>query len=177
MAVKFETDDGVEITPGLRVFTNDACWGTVEAQQFERGGRANPGGDLFDGWFQVELENGAGTRSYDGERMSTVKTAGLVSTSEIPEQEAPISPSEDEEVNATRAHRAQCALEAYADASGLRMSMSTDPANDDGSFVNVAGDLIADLCHLADQHGWSPEELMGRAELHFGAEHIDPVKD
>jgi hypothetical protein len=64
------TVDRVPITPGLRVFTNDCEWGTVEPGQFTRGGLSDPGGELFDGWYSVSLPNG-GTRRYDGERLST----------------------------------------------------------------------------------------------------------
>ena len=69
----WETDDGVEITPGLRVFTNDWEWGTVLPEQFTRGGSCDPGGKYFDGWFRVALDTNPGdTRGglYNGERMS-----------------------------------------------------------------------------------------------------------
>jgi hypothetical protein len=64
------TSDGVEITAGLRVFTNDWVWGTVSARQFERGGMTDPGGQYFDGWYDVELDTGR-TALLNGERMTT----------------------------------------------------------------------------------------------------------
>ena len=68
----YRTADGVEITPGLRVYTIDCVWGTVEAAQFTPGGRTDPGGDCFDGFFKVEVGTGD-IRLYDGSRMSTRK--------------------------------------------------------------------------------------------------------
>lgn len=82
MAVKYLTYDGVEIVAGLRVYTNNARWGTVEAKQFTRGRSTDPGGEFFKGWFDVVEDDdqgqpGRGTVLLDGERMSTVKPAGL----------------------------------------------------------------------------------------------------
>lgn len=78
---KYYTDDGVEITPGLRVFTNDWSWYVVGSKQFtERDDNGepylnNPGGQYFDGWFRCWPEGtseseGNGT-IYNGERMTT----------------------------------------------------------------------------------------------------------
>jgi hypothetical protein len=69
----YKTDNGVEITPNLRVFTNDWEWGTVDAAQFESGGMSDPGGEFFDGWFKVRLDGSIGSKIYNGERMTTVK--------------------------------------------------------------------------------------------------------
>ena len=66
----FGTTDGVPITPGLRVFTNDWCWGTVMPEQFTSGRSTAVYGDYFDGWFQVALDNG-NVRAYNGDRLST----------------------------------------------------------------------------------------------------------
>jgi hypothetical protein len=82
MAVKRVTSDGVEIAAGLRVFTNDCVWGTVEARQFESGSVLDPGGAHFNGWFRVAVDDHLGQpsndiRLYDGQRMSTTKPAGL----------------------------------------------------------------------------------------------------
>lgn len=78
----YRTYDGVEIIPGLRVFTTSARWGTVEANQFTRGRSTDPGGEFFDGWFDVVEDDdkgqpGGGTVLLNGERMSTVKMSGL----------------------------------------------------------------------------------------------------
>jgi hypothetical protein len=74
---KFYTDNGVEITPGLRVMTNDWRWGTVEASQFTDGGLTYPGGEYFDGWFYViyDGQDGRGSR-FNGERMTTYPPIG-----------------------------------------------------------------------------------------------------
>lgn len=68
----YKTSDGVEITPGLRVFTNDWEWGTVDAKPFERGGLSDPGSPYFQGWFDVVMDNGRRSL-YDGSRMTTRK--------------------------------------------------------------------------------------------------------
>lgn len=76
-AKKYRTDNGVEITPGLRVLTNDWEWGTVDPAQFESGGSMDPAGEFFDGWFDVTYGDDAPeefrgrTKSYNGERMTT----------------------------------------------------------------------------------------------------------
>lgn len=71
MATKtYRTDNGVEITPDLRVFTNDWEWGTVTAEQFTSGGMCDPGGEYFNGWFDVRLDSGR-VKIYNGERMTT----------------------------------------------------------------------------------------------------------
>ena len=70
----FKTFDGVEITPGLRVLTNDWVWGTVLPEQFETDYSTGPNGKYFDGWFRVALDTNPGdTRGglYNGERMTT----------------------------------------------------------------------------------------------------------
>jgi hypothetical protein len=69
--MEYKTADGVLITPGLRVFTNDWEWGTVTERQFERGGMSDPGGEYFDGWFEVQLDGRTGYKIYNGERMTT----------------------------------------------------------------------------------------------------------
>lgn len=86
----WKTDNGVEITPGLRVFTNDWSWWQVGHKQFterDRNGEPyvnSPGGLYFDGWFRcykvqdntkdgpVDEDNQQYT-IYNGERMTTVK--------------------------------------------------------------------------------------------------------
>ena len=69
-AKRWVTHNGVEITPNLRVFTNDWVWGTVVPEQFEGNGLCEPGGQYFDGWFSVRLDSGA-VKIYDGQRMTT----------------------------------------------------------------------------------------------------------
>jgi hypothetical protein len=72
MAQTYYTYDGVEITPGLRVWTHNACWGTVDADQVTRGGSCDPGGEYFDGFFRVNEETGS-CPLLNGERMSVRK--------------------------------------------------------------------------------------------------------
>ncbi|MBD0734009.1 hypothetical protein BGM09_00860 [Streptomyces sp. CBMA29] len=71
----------MEIIAGLRVFTNDCVWGTVESTQFESDSIIAPGGKYFDGFFRVAVDidgqPSSDIRLYDGERMSTVKPPGL----------------------------------------------------------------------------------------------------
>jgi len=57
---RYFTSDGVQIEPGLRVFTNNARWGTVTD---DRAG-------AYDGWFNVD-EDDKGKTLLNGERMST----------------------------------------------------------------------------------------------------------
>lgn len=68
---KYYTDNGVEITPGLRVMTNDWKWGTVEPKQFTNGGMTYPGGELFDGWFFVIYDGDERGSRFNGERLTT----------------------------------------------------------------------------------------------------------
>lgn len=75
--MKYYTDNGVEITPGLRVFTNDWSWGTVLPEQFTSGGMCEPGGEYFNGWFKVKIDDdteycAGATKTYDGQRITTV---------------------------------------------------------------------------------------------------------
>lgn len=75
---KFYTSDGVEITPGLRVMTIDVKWGTVEPEQFTRERSTDPGGEYFDGWFDVLYEDGTKTLM-NGERMRTTEIPRVLS--------------------------------------------------------------------------------------------------
>lgn len=89
---EYKTTDGVTIVAGLRVFTNDCVWGIVDRQQFIRGGRLDPGGDMFDGWFRVMLPEG-GSNLYNGERMSTRDLDGKPEDeSRFPKATAPTPP-------------------------------------------------------------------------------------
>jgi hypothetical protein len=62
----WSTDDGVPVTVGLRVFTNDWEWGTV----VEVGGLSSISGD--EAWHRVKLDSGP-ERSYDRSRLTTRK--------------------------------------------------------------------------------------------------------
>ncbi|MFC9505461.1 hypothetical protein [Streptomyces sp. NPDC057002] len=73
---KTHTIDGVEITAGLRVFNYyDWKWGAVAPAQFERKGPIDPGGEHFNGWYEVQHDDGS-TALLDGHRMSTVHPKG-----------------------------------------------------------------------------------------------------
>ncbi|MFV0135553.1 hypothetical protein ACLGIH_20415 [Streptomyces sp. HMX87] len=70
------TYDGVEITAGLKVFNYyDQKWGVVTQEQFERNGDIDPGGKHFNGWYDVQHDDGS-TVLLNGHRMSTVNPNG-----------------------------------------------------------------------------------------------------
>ena len=64
------TADGVAITPGLKVITNDLKWGLVEPTQFmsEKDSFA-PGGEHHDGWYLLTHEDGTLYAKFNGERL------------------------------------------------------------------------------------------------------------
>lgn len=64
------TDNGVPITPGLRVLTNDLTEGTVSRAQFMRNSSIDPGGQYFNNWYDVDID-GYGRKSFNGERLTT----------------------------------------------------------------------------------------------------------
>ncbi|MFE4335379.1 hypothetical protein ACFRQM_40040 [Streptomyces sp. NPDC056831] len=71
MSDRTHTFDGIEITSGLRVFNYyDRKWGVVAPAQFERTGDLSPGGELFDGWYDVRHDDGS-TALLNGHRIST----------------------------------------------------------------------------------------------------------
>lgn len=81
----WDTSDGVEITPGLRVFTNDWKWGTVVPEQWRERGAYSVHSVTFDGWFQVRHDDSPlrdgfgwayGTIMLNGDRMATVSPPG-----------------------------------------------------------------------------------------------------
>ena len=72
-----KTTDGVQIEPGLKVFTYDYVWGAVSPEDFERVMKRNEGykaRDIeltsSDFWFNIENEDGT-TGLMNGERMIT----------------------------------------------------------------------------------------------------------
>ncbi|NMH96565.1 hypothetical protein [Pseudonocardia acidicola] len=65
-----------------------------------------------------------------------------------------------------KAGLAAAALEAYRSRTGARAGDFADPE----VFAEVAGDLIADLFHLADQAGLAPEALIDTARRHHDYE-------
>lgn len=67
---EYKTVDGVIIRAGLRVLDYDRKIGTVDHEQFTRGGSCDPGGEYFDGWFQVVRDDGS-TGLFNGERLTT----------------------------------------------------------------------------------------------------------
>lgn len=65
------TSDKVEISVGLRVFTNDWSWGTVIEAPSE----------YNDGWWKVKIDDDASycagqTKSYNGERLTCQNPSG-----------------------------------------------------------------------------------------------------
>jgi hypothetical protein len=71
----YRTSDGVPITPGLRVLTNELQWGTVAKAQFSNGNQCAPGGAYFNGWFEVIYDDGTFVLQ-DGGRITTTPPAG-----------------------------------------------------------------------------------------------------
>jgi hypothetical protein len=67
------TSNGRAITPGLRVLDYDRREGTVEVGQFLDDGTMSPGGEYFDGWYEVvpDGETKRGKR-FNGERMKAL---------------------------------------------------------------------------------------------------------
>lgn len=58
------------IVPGLRVLDYDRREGTVTAPQFMDDGMMTPGGEYFEGWYDVLPDGRAGRgKSFNGERM------------------------------------------------------------------------------------------------------------
>lgn len=66
-----KTANGVTMVAGLRVFTNDWCWGIIVGDRVHVETNQNTG--EVSHWHDVELEGKPGTRTYDGSRLSTVK--------------------------------------------------------------------------------------------------------
>lgn len=66
------TADKVAITPGARLFNYyDRVWVTVVAEQFMFGKPTHPGGDAFDGWYDVARESDGYISLLNGERLAT----------------------------------------------------------------------------------------------------------
>jgi hypothetical protein len=68
---RWYTSDDVRITAGLRVMTNELRWGNVRTF-YE--GPTGPGGEYWDGWFDVEYDDGRIVLQ-NGERMIANPTA------------------------------------------------------------------------------------------------------
>ena len=65
---EYRTSNGVAIRAGLRVLDYDRKEGSVGHAQFTRGGSCDPGGEYFNGWFEVVRDDGS-TRLFNGERL------------------------------------------------------------------------------------------------------------
>jgi hypothetical protein len=66
---QYITANGYVITAGLPVEDYDRRTdGVIGRRQFERGGMCDPGGQYWDGWFEVEYPGGS-VRKFNGERM------------------------------------------------------------------------------------------------------------
>ncbi|MEU7153816.1 hypothetical protein AB0B15_38250 [Streptomyces sp. NPDC045456] len=74
-----------------------------------------------------------------------------------------------QEANRTRAHWALVALEAFGNETGQNYFDGTLSV-DEAELREVAGDLLADLFHLARINDVLPEVITGAAYLHFEAE-------
>lgn len=67
---KTHTHDGAKIESGMRVLDYDRKWGIVDPAQFTRGGSCDPGGEYFDGWYEILRDDGSTSRM-NGTRMTT----------------------------------------------------------------------------------------------------------
>jgi len=65
---EYRTSNGVAIRAGLRVLDYDRKTGSVGHAQFTRGGSCDPGGEYFNGWFEVVRDDGS-TALFNGERL------------------------------------------------------------------------------------------------------------
>lgn len=83
----------------------------------------------------------------------------------------PVSLYDDgaEEANRTRAHWALTALEAFGKQTGQNYSDGTLNIPDD-CLVELAGDLLADIFHLARLNDVAPEEITTSGYSHFEEE-------
>jgi hypothetical protein len=88
-------------------------------------------------------------------------------------QTLPTYPSEP--TNASRAEWARHAVMAFASLTGqgVEESYLDDPECARGWLLEVGGDLLADLFHLADQMGVEPAELVERGYFHHDAEVVE----
>jgi hypothetical protein len=73
------TVDGVRISPGLRVWSNDLKVVIVDPKQFElaeqlhnKGQHSRFGGQYWDGWYDTSYPDGTRGPSLNGTRMITV---------------------------------------------------------------------------------------------------------
>lgn len=73
LSTNYLTYDGKGITPGLRVWSPYPYqWGNVDASNWTRGTLTGPGGEYFDGWYTVTMDNGR-NELLNGTRMSSVQ--------------------------------------------------------------------------------------------------------
>ena len=64
----------IAIRPGLKVITNDMVWAIVEPTQFmNETDPFLPGGQFFDGWYNVNHLDGSRYAKFNGERLGTRK--------------------------------------------------------------------------------------------------------
>lgn len=88
----YHTYDGVEIKPGLRVWSPyTMSWGTVEPSNWKYQGISDPGGKYFDGWYYVKQDDTGRSASLNGTRFATQNL-----TNGVPDPQA--KKGEDEEV-------------------------------------------------------------------------------
>lgn len=74
-----------------------------------------------------------------------------------------------EEANRTRAHWALCALEVFGALTGQNYFDGTTSVDED-AFLEVGGDLLADLFHLARLNDLDPDVIVSAGYSHFNAE-------
>ena len=70
----------------------------------------------------------------------------------------------------TNTDRAAWAQEALAVFTARTFSGDHPDTMDRGDLQSAIGDLITDLLHFAEQHGFDTDELLRRAVMHFECE-------
>ncbi|MEV6551720.1 hypothetical protein AB0M57_23820 [Streptomyces sp. NPDC051597] len=80
-------------------------------------------------------------------------------------------------MNMTRASWALAALEAFGDQTGQREYFTGTLTVAPEIIHEVAGDLVANIFHLARMNGLDPESIIAAAEMHFEEEMREEVEE
>lgn len=84
-----------------------------------------------------------------------------------------MSPAEQ---NQTRAYWAQVGLEAFGEETG-QTDYFDGVSIGSGELMEIGGDFLANLFHLAVQNGVEPRELTRQALMHFAEEMAEAEED
>ncbi|WP_345253384.1 hypothetical protein [Streptomyces hundungensis] len=81
------------------------------------------------------------------------------------------------ETNKTRAYWALSALEAFGEHTGQREYFDGTLTISPEAIREVAGDLVANIFHLARLNGLAPESIISSAEMHFEEETREELEE